>query len=112
MEIAYKKVNLTPKKHNRCPDPKVSVVVPIYKVEKYLTKCIDSIVNQTLEELEIILVDEGDFDRCREIIDFYASVDERIIAPHKKMGGYSDIKHDRILNIDNYEIKEIIYIFK
>lgn len=89
MEITYKKVNLTPKKHNFCQNPKVSVVVPIYKVEKYLTKCIDSIVNQTLEELEIILIDEGDFDRCRDIIDFYANVDERIVAPHKKMGGYS-----------------------
>ena len=76
------------KKHERSANPKVSVIVPVYKVEKYLVKCLESIINQTLEEIEIIIVDEGEKDRCREIIDFYESADKRIIAPHKKNGGY------------------------
>ena len=72
-------------------NPKVSVIVPIYKVEKYLMQCIDSIVNQTLRDIEIILVDEGDLDECRAIIDLYdigAKKDERVIAIHEKNGGY------------------------
>ena len=76
------------KKHDYCINPKVTVIVPVYKVDKYLVKCLDSIVNQTLEELEIIIIDEGDKDRCREIIDFFEKSDPRILAPHKKNGGY------------------------
>lgn len=67
---------------------KVSVIVPVYKVENYLVQCLDSIVKQTLEEIEIIIVDEGDQDRCREIIDFYEKSDPRIIAIHEHNGGY------------------------
>lgn len=68
--------------------PAISVIVPVYKVEKYLTACLESIINQTLENIEIIVVDEGDKDRCREIIDYYQTLDKRIIAPHRKNGGY------------------------
>lgn len=68
--------------------PKVSVIVPIYKVEKYLVQCLDSIVNQTLKDIEIILVDEGDMDACRYIIDHYEQTDNRVIAIHEKNGGY------------------------
>ena len=68
--------------------PKVSVIVPIYKVEKYLVQCLDSIVNQTLKNIEIILVDEGDMDACRYIIDHYEQTDPRVIAIHEKNGGY------------------------
>lgn len=75
-------------KHKYHENPKVSVIVPVYKVDKYLTQCLNSIVNQTMEELEIIIVDEGDHDRCREIIDFFEKNDPRIIAPHQKNGGY------------------------
>lgn len=74
--------------HKRYENPKVSVIVPVYKVDRYLTCCLDSIVNQTMEELEIIIVDEGDQDRCREIIDFFEKNDPRVIAPHQKNGGY------------------------
>ena len=49
--------------------PKVSLIVPIYKVQNYLNKCIDSIINQSYKNLEIILVDDGSPDRCGEIID-------------------------------------------
>lgn len=80
---------ITVKRHKRHEHPKVSVIVPVYKVDKYLTQCLNSIVNQTMEELEIIIVDEGDHDRCREIIDFFEAHDPRIIAPHRKNGGYS-----------------------
>ncbi len=68
--------------------PKVSVIVPIYKVEKYLVQCIDSIVNQTLKDIEIILVDEGDMDACRFIIDHYEQTDPRVKTIHEKNGGY------------------------
>ena len=68
--------------------PKVSVIVPIYKVERYLVQCIDSIVNQTLKDIEIILIDEGDIDACRFIIDHYEQTDNRVKAIHEKNGGY------------------------
>lgn len=68
--------------------PKVSVIVPIYGVEKYLKECLDSLVNQTLKELEIILIDDGGKDNCPQIIDEYATRDGRIISIHKPNGGY------------------------
>ena len=71
--------------------PKISVIVPIYKVEKYLCQCIDSILAQTLQDIEVILVDEGDLDACRAIIDMYefgAKKDSRIKSIHEKNGGY------------------------
>lgn len=74
--------------HRKTDCPKISVIVPVYKVDKYLTECLNSIVNQTMEELEIIIVDEGEKDRCRDIIDYFAERDPRIIAPHQKNGGY------------------------
>lgn len=76
------------KQQKRVDNPKVSVIVPVYKVDKYLSPCLDSIINQTLKEIEIIIVDEGEQDRCREIIDYYESRDPRIVAPHDKNGGY------------------------
>ena len=69
--------------------PLVSVIIPVFRVEKYLTKCIQSVRNQTLKNIEIIIIDEGEEDRCKEIIDYFASIDPRIIAPHIKHGGYS-----------------------
>ncbi|MDK0606730.1 glycosyltransferase family 2 protein [Clostridium perfringens] len=68
--------------------PKVSVIVPIYKVQDYLNKCIDSIINQSYKNLEIILVDDGSPDRCGEIIDLYEKQDNRIKVFHKKMVDY------------------------
>ena len=67
---------------------KISVIVPIYGVEKYLRECLDSIINQTFRDLEIILIDDGGKDNCPQIIDEYAQKDERIIAIHKENGGY------------------------
>ena len=73
---------------SKMKQPKISVIVPIYKVEKYLVQCIDSILNQTLEDIEVILVDEGDRDACRFIIDHYEQNDKRVKAIHEKNGGY------------------------
>ena len=56
----------------------ISVIVPIYMIERYLGICVESIINQTYENLEIILVDDGSKDRCSEICDLYASKDSRI----------------------------------
>lgn len=70
-------------------NPKVSVVVPIYNVERYLRECLDSILSQTLKDIEIILVDDGSPDDCGKIIDEYAELDKRIITVHQKNSGYS-----------------------
>ena len=67
---------------------KVSVVVPIYGVEKYLRQCVDSILAQTLKDIEIILVDDGSPDGCPAIVDEYAAKDSRVIAVHQENGGY------------------------
>ncbi|MBQ9017259.1 glycosyltransferase [Candidatus Saccharibacteria bacterium] len=69
--------------------PKVSIVVPIYNVERYLEECIESLLAQTLEEIEIILIDDGSPDRCGEIVDRYAEKDARVVAVHRKNEGYS-----------------------
>lgn len=69
--------------------PKISVIVPVYKVEPYLHKCLDSIVNQTYRNLEIILVDDGSPDNCGAVCDEYAAGDRRIKVIHQKNGGLS-----------------------
>jgi len=66
---------------------KISVIVPIYNTEIYLKRCLDSIINQNYNNLEIILVDDGSYDSSGKTIDDYASKDERIIAIHKENGG-------------------------
>ena len=73
--------------------PKVSIIVPVYKVEKYLRKCIDSIINQTLKDIEIILVDDGSPDNCGKICDEYAAKDTRIKVIHKENGGLSSARN-------------------
>lgn len=67
--------------------PLISVIVPIYKIDRYLGACIESILNQTYNYLEIILVDDGSPDKCPEICDLYASKDNRIKVIHKQNGG-------------------------
>lgn len=72
---------------------KISVIVPVYNVEKYLRKCVDSIITQTFEDLEIILVDDGSKDSSGKICDEYAAKDERIIVIHKENGGLSSARN-------------------
>lgn len=76
--------------------PLISVIIPCYKVEQYLPKCIDSIIAQTYENLEIWLVDDGSPDRCGEICDKYAEKDKRIKVIHKENGGLSDARNAAI----------------
>jgi glycosyltransferase involved in cell wall biosynthesis len=75
------------------PSPLISVIIPIYNVEQYLRRCLDSIVNQTYTNLEIILVDDGSPDKSPQICDEYASRDNRIIVIHKENGGLSDARN-------------------
>lgn len=68
-------------------DIKVSIIVPIYNVEKYLCRCMDSLLNQTLKDIEIIMVDDGSPDNCPQMCDEYAKKDSRVKVVHKKNGG-------------------------
>lgn len=106
--------------HNQ---PLVSVIVPIYNVEKYLRRCIDSIIKQTYKTLEIILVNDGSTDKCGKICDAYKSSDARVHVIHKENGGLSDARNhgmdiakgDYILFIDSDDwikkdcIQKLIY---
>lgn len=67
--------------------PLISIIVPIYMIDRYIGICIESILNQTYQNLEILLVDDGSKDRCAEICDLYASKDSRIKVIHKPNGG-------------------------
>lgn len=71
----------------------ISIVVPVYKVELYLARCVVSLLNQTYQNIEIILVDDGSPDRCGEICDEYANKDSRIVVLHKNNGGLSDARN-------------------
>lgn len=74
-------------------DVLISVIVPVYKVEQYLSKCIESILAQTYKNLEILLVDDGSPDGCGGICDEYAGKDSRIKVIHKKNGGLSSARN-------------------
>lgn len=73
--------------------PIVSVVVPVYKVERYLERCVQSIRNQSLRDIEIILVDDGSPDNCPMLCDQYAALDSRIKVIHKENGGLSSARN-------------------
>lgn len=85
----------------------ISVIVPVYNVEKYIKNCIDSIINQTYKNLEIILIDDGSKDNSGKICDEYTKLDNRIKAIHKKNGGLSDARN---VGIDNATGKYITFI--
>ena len=69
--------------------PKISVIIPVYKVEKYIHRCVDSILGQTFRDFELILVDDGSPDNCGAICDEYATKDSRIVVIHQENGGLS-----------------------
>ncbi|MFA7127357.1 MAG: glycosyltransferase [Bacilli bacterium] len=73
--------------------PTLSIIVPVYNVEKYIHQCIDSILAQTFTDYELILVDDGSPDRCGKICDDYAKKDNRIVVLHKNNGGVSDARN-------------------
>jgi len=80
--------------------PLVSIILPIYNIEHYLPKCMDSLFRQTYENLEFIMVDDGSKEECAKLVDEYQAKDARVVVHHKKNGGLSDarnygIKHAR-----------------
>ena len=78
----------------------VSVIIPVYNVQMYLAECVDSVINQTYKNLEIILVDDGG-----KICDQYSEIDSRIHVIHKKNGGLSDARN---VGLD-YAVGEYIF---
>lgn len=70
-----------------------SIVVPVYKVERYLDRCVESLIGQTYRDIEIILVDDGSPDGSGEICDKYAAIDSRVTVIHKENGGLSDARN-------------------
>ena len=77
---------------------RISIIVPVYNAEKYLEKCIESILGQTYDDWELLLINDGSVDASGKICDFYASKDERIKAFHQDNAGVSVAR--------NYGIKE------
>lgn len=75
---------------------KISVIIPIYNVEQYLSQCLDSIINQTYTNLEIILINDGSTDNSEKICNQYKLLDPRIIVIHKTNGGLSDARNTGI----------------
>ena len=73
--------------------PQVSVIVPVYNVEKYIRRCVDSILAQTFEDFELILVDDGSPDNCPAICDEYAAKDNRVRVIHQENGGVSGARN-------------------
>lgn len=88
-------------------DQLISIIVPVYNVEEYLKECIDSILNQTYKNLEIILVNDGSTDKSGSICEDYAKVDSRIKVVHKKNGGLSDARN---LGLDRALGEYVIFI--
>lgn len=78
--------------------PKVSIVIPIYNAEQYLNKCLDSVLTQTFEDFELLLIDDGSKDNSGKICDDYATRDSRIRVFHKSNGGVSPARN---LGLDN-----------
>lgn len=86
----------------------ISVVVPVYKVEKHLTRCIDSILGQSFQDFELILIDDGSPDRCGEICEEYAKRHEKIIVLHRDNGGLSAARNTGIEWVLSNSISEYI----
>ena len=100
----------------------ISVIVPVYNVELYIDRCLNSIINQTFKDIEIILVDDGSTDSSGKICDHYKDIDERVIVIHKENGGLSSAKNigldiatgDWIAFVDSddyidYKMYEVLY---
>ena len=85
----------------------VSVIVPVYKAEKWLHRCVDSILAQTMEDFEVLLIDDGSPDRSGEICDEYAAKDSRVWVFHKENGGVSSARN---LGLDNAQGEWISFI--
>ena len=71
----------------------ISIIVPVYNVEKYISRCVESLIGQSYKNIEIILVDDGSTDESGMICEQYANKDNRIKVIHKKNGGLSDARN-------------------
>ena len=85
----------------------VSIIIPVYNVEKYLEKCINSVLEQTFKDIKIILVDDGSTDKSPDICDKYSKKDERVCVIHKKNQGVSEARNTGINNANG---KYVIFI--
>lgn len=83
---------------NTSIEPLISVIVPIYNVEKYIDRCLKSILNQTYRNIEVLLIDDGSPDRCPQICDDYAIADNRVKVIHKTNGGLASARNSGVLN--------------
>ena len=88
-------------------EPLISVIVPVYKVEQYLCRCIDSIIDQSYKNLEIILIDDGSPDKCPQICDSYAQKDQRITVIHKTNEGLSAARN---IGLDNIKGEYVTFV--
>lgn len=78
--------------------PKISIIVPVYKVEQYLSRCIESILSQTFQDFELLLIDDGSPDNSGVICDEYATKDNRVRVFHKENGGVSSARNYGLMN--------------
>ena len=78
--------------------PELSIIMPVYKVEKYISRCLDSILKQTFREFELIIIDDGSPDQSGLIADHYAKLDERIRIIHQENKGVSEARNVGIKN--------------
>ena len=103
--------------------PLISVIVPVYNVKQYLRRCVDSILKQTYENIEIVLIDDGSTDESGAICDRYAQKDVRVKVIHKENGGLSDARNKGMqeargeyfafVDSDDYIAKDYIaYLFE
>ena len=90
---------------NECP--KISIIVPVYNTEKYLRRCVDSILAQTFTDFELLLIDDGSTDRSGAICDEYAQADSRVRVFHKENGGVSSARN---FGIDNARCEWISFV--
>lgn len=99
--------------------PLISIIVPVYNVELYLDRCIESLVSQTYENLEIILVDDGSTDACSTMCDGWSKKDQRVVVVHKKNGGAADARNvgleivhgDYVMFVDSDDWVSSQYVF-
>ena len=99
-------------------NPLVSIIVPVYNVEKYINRCLDSIINQTYKNLELILIDDGSTDNSGKICDEYSKVDRRIIVKHNTNKGVSYTRNcginlasgEYLLFIDSDDYVDLNYV--
>ena len=85
--------------------PKVSIIVPVYNVEKYLERSLNSLINQTLKDIEIICVNDGSKDNSIKILEEYSKKDNRIIIINQENGGHSAARNSALKHINGKYIK-------